>query len=40
MAPERAERGKFGEMAPEENRGKDFHVFADREQAEEWLIGD
>jgi len=40
VAPERAERGKFREMALEENRGKDFHVFAGRAQAEEWLIGD
>ena len=40
VAPETAERGKFRKMGLEENRGKDFHVFAEREEAEGWFIGD
>lgn len=38
LSPEIAKQGKFGEMVKEENRGQYFHVFDDREKAEEWLV--
>ena len=35
---ERVNTGKFKEMASEANKGNHFRVFADKEQAEKWLL--
>lgn len=36
---EKINTGKFKDMAIEANRGKDFRIFTEREEAEKWLIG-
>jgi hypothetical protein len=39
LTPELVNQGRFKEMVLEANRGnRGFHVFYDREQAEEWLV--
>jgi PadR family transcriptional regulator, regulatory protein AphA len=38
LTPELVNRGKFREMVLETNRGSDFRVFYDRNQAENWFL--
>jgi hypothetical protein len=39
LPPERANQGRFGEMALEANRSnRGFHIFPDRPSAEAWLV--
>jgi PadR family transcriptional regulator AphA len=40
LTPELAEEGRFGEMVRESNRGRDFRVYYDREEAVRWLLSD
>ena len=40
LTPELVNQGKFQEWVIESNRGNEFRVFYDRDQAETWLIGD
>jgi PadR family transcriptional regulator, regulatory protein AphA len=38
LSPKLVNQGKFQEMVIETNRGRDFRVFYNRENAEEWLF--
>jgi len=38
LTPELVGNGRFAEMVWEENRGRQFHVFYDRDSAEKWLV--
>ena len=38
LTPELVGQGRFAEMVWEENRGRQFHVFYDRDSAEKWLL--
>ena len=40
LTPELVNQGRFREMVIEANRGRHFHVFYEREKAEQWLISD
>jgi hypothetical protein len=40
LAPELVNQGKFYEFALETNRGNQFRIFYNPQQAEEWLIHD
>lgn len=40
LPSEASSKGRFGEMVREENRGQDFRVFEDADEARAWLIGD
>jgi hypothetical protein len=37
LAPEQVNQGKFYEFALETNRGNQFRIFSNRQEAEEWL---
>ncbi len=38
LSPQQGTQGKFHEMVLETNRGRQFRVFHDRQQAEQWLV--
>jgi PadR family transcriptional regulator, regulatory protein AphA len=40
LNPEEVNQGRFQEMALETNRGNEFRIFHDSQQAIEWLVGD
>ena len=39
LTPQLVRQGRFHDMVLEANRGSQFHVFYDRELAEQWLVG-
>ena len=39
VVPEQRIKGRFGEMALEMNRGKQFHISTEKQDAENWLAG-
>ena len=39
LLPGTRRTARFEEMAAEENRGREFHVFDGRDEAEQWLLG-